>query len=91
LTALCQIPEPGQLIHLRQLRWLVEAVEEASLSADATLAQKNAIAVLLLQPSAMTWARNIANSELVCRRVGHWGPNRVVGAPRAGLSHWINY
>jgi len=33
------LPEPGQLIHLRQRRWLVEAVEEASRSGDATLVQ----------------------------------------------------
>jgi hypothetical protein len=31
------LPEPGQLVHLRQRRWLVEAVEQAPLSDEATL------------------------------------------------------
>jgi SNF2 family DNA or RNA helicase len=31
------LPEPGQLIHLRQRRWLVEAVEEAQRLGEATL------------------------------------------------------
>jgi superfamily II DNA or RNA helicase len=37
LLAPSQLPEPGQLIHLRQRRWLVEAVEEAPRSGEATL------------------------------------------------------
>jgi hypothetical protein len=37
LTAPCQLPEPGQLVHLRQRRWLVEAVEEALRLGEATL------------------------------------------------------
>jgi hypothetical protein len=32
------LPEPGQLVHLRQRRWLVEGVEQASRSGEATLA-----------------------------------------------------
>jgi hypothetical protein len=32
-----QFPEPGQLIHLRQHRWLVEAVDEAPHLGEATL------------------------------------------------------
>jgi len=31
------LPEPGQLIHLRQRRWLVEAVDQAPRSGEATL------------------------------------------------------
>jgi hypothetical protein len=31
------MPEPGQLIHFRQRRWLVEAVEEAPGLGEATL------------------------------------------------------
>jgi hypothetical protein len=31
------LPEPGQLVHLRQRRWLVEAVEEALRLGEATL------------------------------------------------------
>ena len=37
LTAPCQLPEPGQLVHLRQRRWLVEAVDEAPCPGEATL------------------------------------------------------
>jgi hypothetical protein len=31
------LPEPGQLVHLRQRRWLVEAVDEAPRLGEATL------------------------------------------------------
>jgi SNF2 family DNA or RNA helicase len=31
------LPEPGQLVHLRQRRWLVEGVEQAPRSGEATL------------------------------------------------------
>jgi hypothetical protein len=31
------MPKPGQLIHLRHRRWLVEAVEEARRLGEATL------------------------------------------------------
>jgi SNF2-related domain len=37
LTAPSQLPEPGQLIHLRHRRWLVEGVERALLLGEATL------------------------------------------------------
>jgi hypothetical protein len=37
LTAPCQMPEPGQLFHLQQRRWLIESVEEAPGLGQATL------------------------------------------------------
>jgi hypothetical protein len=37
LIAPSQLPEPGQLIHLRQRRWLVEGVELAPRLGEATL------------------------------------------------------
>jgi hypothetical protein len=35
--AASRLPEPGQLVHLRQRRWLVEGVEQAPRLGDATL------------------------------------------------------
>ena len=37
LNASSALPEPGQLVHLRQRRWLVEGVEQAARSGEATL------------------------------------------------------
>jgi hypothetical protein len=37
LIAQSQLPEPGQLVHLRQRRWLVEAVDEAPRLDEVTL------------------------------------------------------
>ena len=37
MTAPLGLPEPGQLVHVRQRRWLVEGVEQAPRFGEATL------------------------------------------------------
>jgi len=49
------MPKPGQLIHLRQRRWLVEAVEEAPRLGEATLVHFACIATARTLILSILW------------------------------------
>jgi hypothetical protein len=55
------MPEPGQLIHLRQRRWLIEAVEEAPRLGEATL-----VHAACVDDHAQGWSRPFWEHDM-CR------------------------
>ena len=89
------MPELGQLIHLRQRRWLVEAVKEASRLGDATLvhaasvndnAQGEPVAVLweheLCRISSIAVIANGGMSTSIVGKASKRLPLRCLGCAR---------
>jgi hypothetical protein len=79
LTAPRQLPEPGQLIHLRQRRWLVEAVEEAPRLGEATLVHAACVGDDAQgEPPAVLWEHELCRIFLDCCH-RQWRHEQVVG------------